>query len=145
MLLTHQATNITSCESHFESFAAPQTMHIFSTAECALPFGDASLDALFLADSSQGYPNEQLCHEFHRVLKTDGIILTASKSWLDCLQKGGFHLFDRDDYVSRLRLNWRGVYVGGQNGRIQLTELQKPHVFPLKSPFFETAVCLAKR
>ena len=127
-----------------EMMAVPQSIHVFPVTLKRLPYGDASLDALFYVElGDQMLDRLPLFEEAFRILQPKGLFFINKPNRFPELVQAGFS-DALEDFPEATPSNWRAAYLTVQNGRLHITELEKSHVYPLKSPFFKTAVCVTK-
>ncbi|MEM7334571.1 MAG: methyltransferase domain-containing protein [Chloroflexota bacterium] len=124
--------------------AVPQSIHVFPVTLKTLPYDDASLDALFYVELGDQFVDRlALFEEAFRILQPQGLFFINNGKWAIELDQAGFS-DAMDDFPEATPTNWRAAYLTVQNARLHITELEKAHVYPLKSPFFKTAVCVTK-
>lgn len=127
-----------------EIMAFPQSIHVYPVTLKTLPYQNTSLDALFYVEMEHGaVEREVLFNEAYRILKPNGLFYVSGQEWLEELMRVGFYKLNAPSPLA-LPTSWRAAYLSIYNGRLHITELEKAHVFPMKSPFFQTAVCVAK-
>lgn len=124
--------------------AVPQSIHVYPVTLRALPYQDDVLDALFYVEiGQQTVERTNLFREACRILKPSGLLFVSQEQWLNELTEAGFSQ-PMVQLPLAIPAQWRAAYVSIYNGRLHLTELEKSHVFPMKSPFFQTAICVIK-
>lgn len=127
-----------------EIMASPQSIHVYPATLKTLPYRDESLDALFYVEAGQPLLERRaIFDEACRILRSGGMFFVAGNEWGSELEGAGFAPL-KAGLPLAIPTSWRAAYLSIQNGRLHITELEKSHVFPLKSPFFETAVCVTK-
>lgn len=128
-----------------EMMPAPHAIHVYHSSIELLPYQTATINALFYIKSNQDANTAEFFPEVYRILKPGGLFFVKGEASHDELERAGFMIADNSHRdLEQILPNWRAAYVSEQNGRLLVTELEKSNIFPLKSPYFKTALCAIK-